>query len=369
MRLGLDILTIAAHPALVGWLERLAVDERVHVRTDALERLASVDGGLAAASARRGLDHANPEVRARCVKVLGTVGTPADLASLEAHWDDARPEVRVAVAAAVAGIGDDDARARAGAEITRLSRSVDPADRVVASEMLAACSAGAGLDRSPLRRLLDDPEPEVANAALTAVRSPDDAALLAAAVARLHDRRTAGAAVDALVRAGDDALTAVDRALGDPGVDRRVQVLLARVCRAIGGATGAAVLRRHLEHPDREAGLAVMTALGALVPGPRGGRDVAPSPPPAGADGSAVEVVLDADLEHAAHVLCALVALEAEPSAHLVCVALRDELQLLRRRLLAGLSTRHGEEALKRVTFQLAEQDPRANASRSSGST
>ena len=52
VRLGLDILTIARHPDLPVRLERLVVDERVNVRTDALERLVALAPDMAAAAAR-----------------------------------------------------------------------------------------------------------------------------------------------------------------------------------------------------------------------------------------------------------------------------------------------------------------------------
>ena len=68
------------------------------------------------------------------------------------------------------------------------------------------------------------------------------------------------------------------------------------------------------------------------------------------------------DLEHATHVLRALVAFAGEPSATLLCDALRDELDLLRKRVLAALSMRHGIEGLSRVVFQLAQRDARSHA-------
>ena len=54
VRLGLDILTVAQHPALHARLEQLAVDDRVNVRKDALERLRLLAPHLAAEAARAG---------------------------------------------------------------------------------------------------------------------------------------------------------------------------------------------------------------------------------------------------------------------------------------------------------------------------
>jgi hypothetical protein len=68
------------------------------------------------------------------------------------------------------------------------------------------------------------------------------------------------------------------------------------------------------------------------------------------------------DLVHATHALRVLVAFERQPSAAMQSGALRDELELVRRRILAALSMRHGTDGLNRVAFQLAQRDPRSHA-------
>ena len=80
--LGLDILTIAEHPELPAKLQRLVVDERVSVRTDALERLVAVSPAAAADAARRGLDDPSSGVRAASIRVLGAAGSLADLVAI-----------------------------------------------------------------------------------------------------------------------------------------------------------------------------------------------------------------------------------------------------------------------------------------------
>src|SRR5439155_13668057 len=97
-----------------------------------------------------------------------------------------------------------------------------------------------------------------------------------------------------------------DETLGQVGAVRG-QEMLARVCRLIGGPEAAAVLRRHIAHRDRDVGLAVMIALGALVSA--SGADAAPGTPS--------ESVVRPDLEHAVHVLAALIAFRDEPAGTL----------------------------------------------------
>ena len=76
----------------------------------------------------------------------------------------------------------------------------------------------------------------------------------------------------------------------------------------------------------------------------------------------ATAVVIRTDLEHATYVLRALVTLDETPAAHVLRSALMDELELLRRRVLAGLSMRYGVEALSKIRYQLAQPNPRFHA-------
>jgi hypothetical protein len=113
-----------------------------------------------------------------------------------------------------------------------------------------------------------------------------------------------------------------------------------------GGSGAADVLRRHVEHHDREVGLAVMNALAVISPGMTRSE----------------ESVLRADLEHACHVVRAVVAVEHSPGAGLLRAALRDEFDLLRRRALAVFSIHHGIPELNTVAFQLAQQNTSLHA-------
>ena len=360
VRLGLDILTRAHHPELAARLLILTADARPRVRTDALRRLEAIDPGSAAAPARTLLDDPDPEVRAASIRCLGAHGSPADLAIITALSDDPTPEVRVAVAFASSRSGDAIACDRVAAEIDRLGRADRPTDRTLAARMLAAVDPAGGVARAGLRTLLDDPDPDVANAALDALRLPEDADLLPEIAAHLDRRPTAGAALDALVRSGGAGLDVVDEGLRSNRHSRTVQELLVRAAREIGGEHAATVLHSHFAHLDREVGLAIMRALAALGPEQTG---PGPGIPPAiGPGPDLTEPVVRDDLEHATHALRALVAFEDEPAAALLVAALGDELELIRQRVLAAFSMRHGTEGFRRVAFQLAQRDARSHA-------
>jgi HEAT repeat protein len=363
VRLGLEALDVADHADLVARLQGLATDERVGVRVDVLERLACVSLPIAAAAARSGLDHKSPRVRAASIRTLGAAGEPSDASAILACLEDSDDDVKVAAVTAMSSIGDEGARQRAGSEIAALAGAATEDDLVLAARMLGGCEPCSWIDRSPLRAMLAASDRNVVNAALGAIRWPDDQDLLNDVVGHLDDRHTARAAVDALAGGGEAALVVADDGLhGHLPLGRHGVVQLARVCRVIGDARALAVLRRHVAHRDREVGLMVMTALAALVALREGVNG--PSAPGTGAelDEPAGAIVVRGDLEHAAKVLQALLALEDVPAASLLRSALRDELELLRDRVLAGLSIRYGVDGLNRVAFQLAQSNLRFHA-------
>ncbi len=359
VRLGLDILTVAQHPQLPVRLQRLVTDDRVSVRTDALERLVLLAPHMAAAAAREGLGDSSVTVRAACLRVLGAAAEPPDLALVMRQAVDDAAEIKVAVAFALTRMGDEPARDIVGQEVARLSRSAAAADRRLAGAMVGAFAPGSELDRSRLRVLLHDADPTVVGAALAALRLPDDHELIPAVVGHLGDRQTSGAAVDALVRFGPPALTAVAAGLGHDGHGRHERECLVRAARRIGGDAAIDVLRQYVDHPDREVGLAVMNALAALVRRP-GINPVDTTPR---TDLESVEsAIVRQDVEHATRALRTLVAFADVPHAALQNSAVRDELALVRARVLAALSMRHGVEGMQRVVFQFAQRDSRSRA-------
>ena len=213
--------------------------------------------------------------------------------------------------------------------------------------MLAGSDTSDLIDRRSLRAMLGSGDCAVINAALAAVRLPDDRDVLVDVVAHLDDRSTAGAAVEALVRSGATGLDLADDVLsGRLHLGQHGHEQLARVCRMIGGSPAVTVLWRHAEHRDREVGLAVLTALAAV-----GSAGI-----------GTIDAVIRADLEHATHVLHASVVMEHVTSAGVLRSALWDEVGLLRRRVLAGLSIRYGADELGRIGFQLAQSNPRLHA-------
>ena len=301
-------------------------------------------------------------MQAAGLRVLGTVGDRTDLPGIVARWEHADADVRVAAAAALTRLGDDELRARVAIEISRLAHGTSAADRALAADVLAGVPPGTSVDRGALRTLLDDPDPHVVNQALDALRVPEDTGLVTEIDRHLDDRRTASAAIDALVRLGDAALVVIDAGLRSDRHHALAQEMLVRAGRDIGGAAAIGLLRRHVADRDREVGLAVMRALAVL--GPPDTSTSATLRLPA-SDDEPVDVtasVVGTELEHAAHALRALIVFEGVAAATLQSRALRDELTLIRSAVLAAFSMRHGVEGFERAVFQLAQRDPHTHA-------
>ncbi|MGE5274515.1 MAG: hypothetical protein ACM3QU_12270 [Verrucomicrobiota bacterium] len=324
---GLFLYSEYARSIVAAFRRRLLPDVPLDLAGEqaaaALQRLVASDDGR---DVRLGLD------------LLAGSTLPTERTELIRLAGDARAEVRVPALVRLSGDGVGDAPTRLGAEIATLATSGDAREREIAAQALAASVAG---DRRPLAALVRDPDPTVRAAALAAV-APGDESLVGAVLDALGQPATIGPAAAAIGRLGDAALPALQAALEE--ASRPVPVPALRLVRALRPASpelAAAGLGRYIEHPDRDLGLAVLSALAAT-----GG---------AGSSLSAtIDRTLQTDAEHAARCLAALAVVEPAP---ILERALRDELVLLRHRVLALLAVRHGAEVIGPAALGLAGGD------------
>jgi hypothetical protein len=180
--------------------------------------------------------------------------------------------------------------------------------------------------RKTVRTLLRDPDSSMRAEALAAI-GPADVDLVDEVVTALEVPATMSAAAAALGRLGDAALPRIAAVLAETSEQPTpATVRLVRATRAASPDQAAMCLFPYIEHRDRELGLAVLTALAAA------GADPAPI-------AAALDRTLQADAEHFAR--CAAVRQVVGAGSELAH-ALGDELELLRRRILALLAVRYG---------------------------
>lgn len=206
------------------------------------------------------LHHESAAVRARAVAAMG-----GHHPAVARRWkdliqrlvDDPDPEVRARAIATLASIEDRDAvqvargllasstpRVAASAAVV-LAGSSNPSDRASAEETLTALIEDGGDDAADVRRdvaaaiqqigsqrcrhllipLLQDPNPEVAGAAMRSVRAlhPLDDLFVPTLISLLGDRRLKSAAREALASYGEAVLDRLGHALGNPGEDTWVR--------------------------------------------------------------------------------------------------------------------------------------------------
>jgi len=356
VRLGVYALQAARHPHLVDRLGRLVADDRVGVRSIALDVLRAEAPKQAAAAARAGLDHPDPAIRAASVTALGHTGDSAIVPAVLRHWNDRDDAVRLAAATVVARLGDANRTDHISADLRHMADSPDARERRLAAEVLAI-EAATGLRRTALAALLDDRDDGVATAALGAVQWEYDAALLDQAIAHLDRPATAAAAVEALARSGPLAVGAIEAVLVGSTGSQAAPRHAARTCRLIGGDAGVGVLARHLDHADRDLAAEVARQL-AVAEAAR-----ADCSPAVRTDVLArAAEALGLAVQHAAHVMRALVVLGSEPHATLVGRALADEFDLVQYRVAQVLAIRYGAEGVDRARFQFSQPDPRLHA-------
>ena len=324
---GLLLYSEYARSIVAAFRRRLLPDVPLDLAGDeaaaALQRLVASDDGR---DVRLGLD------------LLAGSALPTERTELIRLAGDPRAEVRVPALVRLSGDGAGDARTRLGAEIETLAASGDARERELAAQALAATVA---VDRGPLAALVRDPHPSVRVAALAAV-APGDDSLVDAVLDALREPATIGPAASAIGRLGDAVVPAVHSALEE--TPRPVPVSTLRLVRALRPSSpdlAADVFGPSIEHPDRDLGLAVLSALAAT-----------------GATGSSLSATVDrtlrADAEHAARCLAALALVRPAP---ILERALRDELDLLRHRVLALLAVRHGSEVIGPAALGLAGGD------------
>ena len=252
--------------------------------------------------------------------LLATMSSPGLAAELGGLAHDPRPDVRLSALSALAASGDESAGRRLSDEVAGLLGDEDLAVRCAALDSVQATHAFA----------------------------------VAPAIAALRDPRAAAAAAGAIGRLGDAVVPALAELLDGAAAPAAPVVL-----RLVRAATTPSrqrdeVLRRHVGHPDRELALAITERLVAAEPADD-------------ATAAALEVALADDVRYAARVLGALAASEAADAAEAAGPretdeplrrALRDELDLVGRKVRANVLARHGLTRLGPVMVELGVRRP-----------
>ncbi len=217
--------------------------ESAAVRTRALGALGAARPDIAVrwtSAVERLVTDPEPEVRMVAVQALAAIRNEDAVAVSRTLVDD--PDLRIVATAAVVLSDSDDADDQRAAKRVFAELTADMREGAGAARRdLAAAIRGVGRGQSYdlLAKLLQDPDPAVADEAMRTIRHLDMTNLDFAPVliSYLSDRRLKGAARETLIRYGEPIVDKLRQALDDPGqhvwVRRHIPATLAHIpCQA-----------------------------------------------------------------------------------------------------------------------------------------
>ncbi len=263
---ALDILAANGRAGLVPPVLLHHDDPEVRRRT--LDVLALAGRRDAADLVERRLADPDADVRAEAVRVLAELRGREARELMLPRLREASPAVRAAAIACLARYGEESEVALAAATLAELAGDADPAARREAANAIGGVPEPRF--RESLVRLLYDPDPEVARAAIAAVRhraqrdghAPHYGPILVALLQRRalkHDAR------EAIVALGEPMVPVLRHFLADPEEPLWVRRALPKTLAALGSPGAAAALLEGLQIPgDRFLRAKVIEALGSL---------------------------------------------------------------------------------------------------------
>jgi HEAT repeat protein len=257
---ALEVLESIEHDSLPAFLEGALEHPAPEVRRTALESMERL--GLASASpgiGRMVLEEPVAAVRGAAVRTLAALGGSEACQAACAYLDDANAPVRQGAMVGLLRSGGIEGVLAAGHQLLQMAGSPEPAERVMAAQVLG--EVGAGSFYQPLAPLLQDEDARVQRAALQAAGQLKQARLWPLVIEKLASPPVRRAAAAALVAGGEAALPEVIASLEREEQQPEVQAQLVRVCGRIGGEEATTWLKGQLAHPDADIRTAVARGL------------------------------------------------------------------------------------------------------------
>ncbi len=311
------LLTNASADVRAYALNRLA-DDRISLPTDTLMALANDDPA--------------PEVRGAALRAYCALTGAESVDKVEPFLKSDQPEIIRGALDGLLRYGGQPAMRSGGQKLNALLASTNSAERVLAAEVIG--DLGAINDYTPLARLLLDADDDVKRAALTAAGKVRNSSMWPLVIGTLADSALRPAAINALSASGGEALPEINRVIWADKTSRETRLRLLKACARIGDETVIAMLRPHMNWPDRGVRLAILNALSACnyqVPG----KSVEAVVPP-----------LLREATEAALLLSDLILFQDDDRAELLRSALEAELDDVRERELLILTFLYDRNAI-----------------------
>lgn len=341
VRLALDLLQQAEHPALTEHLPVLATSPQPAIQVEALQRLETLRLKAALPTVEKALATTTDEAtKAVALRALAAVAEGDALPTLTAYLDDSSVALRSAALVGLLRNGGIPGILAAGERLLTLQQASSPTERQLAAQVIGA--VGVQQFYQPLQPLLQDEVTAVRQAAIQAagqVRHPE---LLPLLLPHLGNPATRAATVLALQSYGEAILPLVGQALtGQVKLPAEQVARLVQISGQTRSEKAIHLLWQQLDHPDRMVGYAILSALQSL-----GYRTT----------GAATTQLLARTRREATHglrILRCQETLGTEAALAHLYRALNDELRLVRSSLFRLLALRYEAQAITRAEQQM----------------
>lgn len=259
--LALDLLTEARYPQLDQRLIELLEHETAVIRNDALQRIEAQRLEAALPMVQAMLTQEKDEkVLGTAVRTLCALSDLSDFTHITPYLNDGLSETSIGAMVGLLRYGGIPGVLAAGQQLTTLEASANPADRQIVARVIG----DVGIDSffHPLLPLLQDPNSDVRRTALVAAAQVPHPRLLPYVIDNLANPLTRSAAMSALQATGQRLLPTVAAALAGEAAHREEALIrMVRVCGQIKGQQVIDTLKPHINHPDNDVQLAVLSAL------------------------------------------------------------------------------------------------------------
>lgn len=263
VRLALDMLETAVNPDLDSHLCQLLTAAQPLLRLEALSRIerrqvaASLPQVIALAQSETDTAVKSAAIRAWCA--LDEIEIVENMAPFQSAPE---PEVRRAVMVGLLRYGGISGVMAAGTQLHSLEQSANREERLLAAQVIGEVASRNYYQ--PLLTLLQDEDPFVRQAALTAAGQVGHPRLLPLVVENLAQPANRSAALTAVQMYGEAILPTVNAALqGKTDLDRDTIKRLVRVCGQIKGTAVIQTLHPFLDHADSDIRHSLLLALNA----------------------------------------------------------------------------------------------------------
>jgi hypothetical protein len=200
----------------------------------------------------------SPQVCAAALRALAAIGGEASLGLVTGYLE--HEELQVCRGALIGLLRQEDPKAVHMAQscLEQLTKSSRAQDKRLAAEVMAEIRSG---DNGLLMTLLGDETELVRKAAFRAAGRSGNPAYVPVLVEHVSRRKYRRAAEDALIAAGETALTELTEMFENKDLPRQTLARLAKICGRISGETAIQVLLKGFDYPDPEVRKEVLAAL------------------------------------------------------------------------------------------------------------